>query len=72
MTRHLFRSRLPSFFLLPQTSQDLWMVMPFVAGGSVLHIMKYNYPEVGRIARGRTRQLDETCLVLYCQISYVV
>ncbi|MEW5303120.1 MAG: hypothetical protein WDW36_005843 [Sanguina aurantia] len=25
--------------------QDLWMVMPFVAGGSVLHIMKYNYPE---------------------------
>lgn len=26
--------------------QDLWMVMPFVAGGSVLHIMKYNYPEV--------------------------
>lgn len=27
--------------------QELWMLMPFVAGGSVLHIMKYAYPEVG-------------------------
>lgn len=26
--------------------QDLWMVTPFMAGGSVLHIMKYQYPEV--------------------------
>lgn len=25
--------------------EDLWMVMPFIAGGSVLHIMKYGYPE---------------------------
>ncbi|KAF8057272.1 OXSR1 [Scenedesmus sp. PABB004] len=25
--------------------QDLWMVTPYMAGGSVLHIMKYQYPE---------------------------
>ena len=26
--------------------QELWMVTPFVGGGSVMHIMKYAYPEV--------------------------
>lgn len=26
--------------------QDLWMVTPFMSGGSVLHIMKYQYPDV--------------------------
>jgi Protein tyrosine and serine/threonine kinase len=25
--------------------QDLWMVTPFMSGGSVLHIMKYQHPE---------------------------
>ena len=29
--------------------QNLWMVMPYVAGGSVLNIMKYAYPEVRRL-----------------------
>eukprot|EP00798_Chlamydomonas_sp_ICE-L_P005832 gene5832-6116_t len=24
---------------------DLWMVMPFISGGSVLHVMKYNHPD---------------------------
>ncbi len=27
------------------SGQDLWMVMPFISGGSVLHIMKWGYPE---------------------------
>jgi serine/threonine-protein kinase OSR1/STK39 len=26
--------------------QDLWMVTPFMSGGSILHIMKYQYPDV--------------------------
>ena len=27
--------------------QMLWMVEPYIAGGSMLNIMKYAYPEVG-------------------------
>jgi serine/threonine protein kinase len=26
--------------------QDLWMVTPFMSGGSILHIMKYRFPKV--------------------------
>ena len=26
---------------------QLWMVMPYVAGGSILNIMKYDHAEVG-------------------------
>ena len=33
--------------------QHLWMVMPYVAGGSVLNIMKFAYAEVGLCASWR-------------------
>jgi serine/threonine-protein kinase OSR1/STK39 len=32
--------------------QDLWMVTPFMSGGSVLHIMKYQHPEVSAACSG--------------------
>jgi len=46
------------------TGQDLWMVMPYISGGSVLHIMKYAYPEgldeasIATIMRDVLRALD--------------
>lgn len=27
------------------SGSDLWMIMPFISGGSVLHIMKYRHPD---------------------------
>lgn len=27
-------------------NQDLWMITPFMSGGSILHIMKYRFPKV--------------------------
>jgi len=32
--------------------QDLYMITPFMSGGSVLHIMKYGHPEVRACMRG--------------------
>ena len=40
--------------------QHLWMVMPYVAGGSVLNIMKFAYAEVGLSAACAT---DRKCAV---------
>lgn len=36
--------------------QDLWMVTPFMSGGSVLHIMKYRFPKVCAACRGHGQQ----------------
>lgn len=35
-----------------------WQVMPYVAGGSVLNIMKYAYPEVSELAALTAKQAD--------------
>ena len=32
------------------TNQELYMVTPFMSGGSALHIMKYAFPEVREIS----------------------
>jgi serine/threonine-protein kinase OSR1/STK39 len=37
--------------------EHLWMVMPYVQGGSVLNIMRFAYPDV----RGGPRLLDVGC-----------
>lgn len=39
--------------------QHLWMVMPYVQGGSVLNIMRFAYPEV----RGGRALWARVCLV---------
>ena len=31
--------------------QNLWVIMPFFSGGSVLNIMKFGYPQVSEAAR---------------------
>jgi serine/threonine protein kinase len=41
--------------------QDLWMVTPFMSGGSVLHIMKYRFPKVRSFLFG--------CRVLHSTIA---
>lgn len=41
--------------------QDLWMVTPFMAGGSVLHIMKYQYPEVSSTSSVACKQQICAC-----------
>lgn len=35
--------------------QDLYMITPFMSGGSVLHIMKYGHPEVRAAGGGDAR-----------------
>lgn len=46
------------------SGQELWMVMPFISGGSVLHIMKYAHPDgldeviVATIMRDVLKALD--------------
>ena len=39
--------------------QNLWMVMPYVQGGSVLNVMRFAYPEVQ--PRGRGGPLARPC-----------
>jgi hypothetical protein len=40
--------------------QDLWMITPFMSGGSILHVMKYRFPKVGSKKTGCSSRQQET------------
>ena len=58
MMRQLHHTNVLALHVSFVHKQNLWMVEPFVAGGSMLNIMKYAYREV---RRARARRASRTC-----------